>query len=205
MINHTESFEPSVEALIQNLEKHVKLDHSEKVRIKDVFHAKTYAKKSLLLAAGDACRYLNYVSSGTIKICSIDKEREEHVIFFAVEDWWAVDLKSFVTGDPARFFIEALENAEVLQINKEAFEKLLIEIPKLERWFRILLQNALISSENRIDYKLSLSAEERYEMFLQRYPKLESRIPQKQIASYLGITPEFLSKMKSKRIQNQKS
>ena len=191
---------PFQQALLRNFEKHVELTEDEKALVCSLFMEKQYSKKAIVLAPGNACRYLNYVCSGIVKIYSVDAQQQEHVIFFAIEDWWAVDLKSYVSGDPARFFIEPLEDATVLQIDKVNFQKLLDTVPKIEKWFRILLQNALISTENRIDFELSLSAEERYEMFLKKYPKLESRISQKQIASYLGITAPFLSKMKAKRL-----
>ncbi len=139
-----------------------------------------------------------------MRIYSMDDYALESNVYFALEDWWTVDLKSFITSSEARFYIQALEDSELLQISKVAFDELLEEIPKLEKWFRILLQNALISSENRINTEIALDAEERYIKFLEKYPTLESRISQKHIASYLGVTPEFLSKLKSKR-QKKKS
>lgn len=192
-------------SLINNIQKHVSLSALEIERIGDVVRIKKINRKDFLVQEREICKNLSYIQSGCLKIYKTDSEGIKHTIFFTLEDWWAMDLKSFVSSTPARFYIEALEDCEVHQISKKDFNRLLEEIPKLEKWFRILLQNALIASEDRIDSKLSLNAEARYIEFLKKYPTLESRIPQKQIASYLGITPEFLSKLKAKKWKEEKS
>lgn len=118
---------------------------------------------------------------------------------FGIEDWWVGDLYSFLTQTPATYFIEALENTTVLQIAKADLEKLYERVPKFERFFRIILQNAFIAQQQRINQTLSLKAEEKYDHFLKKYPQLEQRLSQKHIASYLGITPEFLSMLRRKK------
>ncbi len=192
-------------SLIKNIEKHVSLSSAEIETIKTVLKTKKLKRKEFLLKEKEFCTSLSYVQSGCLKIHTVDEEGVEHIIFFALEDWWAVDLKSFVSDTSARFSIEAMEDCELLQLSHMDFNKLLEKIPKLEKWFRILLQNALIASENRIDHKLSKKAEARYLEFLKKYPTLESRIPQRQIAAYLGITPEFLSKLKALQWKAKKS
>ena len=191
--------------LIQTLEKHIALLPEEKKRITNSFSQKEFKKRTSILDHKQHCHYLSYVSSGCTKIYSIDAEGIEHIIFFSPEDWWAVDLHSFLSGEKSRFCIDTIEDTVVLQISKTDFEALLNDIPKLEKWFRILLQNALIASENRIHHKMSLTAEERYYEFHKKYPQLETRIPQKQIASFLGVTPEFLSKLRAQRWKQQNS
>jgi len=117
---------------------------------------------------------------------------------FAVEDWWTGDLYSFLTQTPATFNIDALEDTEVLQISKPNLEKLYESVPKFERFFRFQFQNAFVAQQQRIMQSLSFTAEERYLHFINKYPQLEQRIPQKQVAAYLGITPEFLSMLRRK-------
>jgi CRP-like cAMP-binding protein len=189
--------------LINHFKKTIELTQEEEQLILNRVSTKTIKKRDVLLNEGELCKHLSYIDSGCIRIFSMDDDELENNIYFALEDWWAVDLKSFLEKSTARFYIQALEECELNQIYKSDFEELLEEVPKLEKWFRILLQNALISSENRISTEISLSAEERYLKFLEKYPTLESRISQKHIASYLGISPEFLSKFKSKRLKRK--
>ena len=128
----------------------------------------------------------------------IDGNGFEHNVQFAIEDWWIGDMASFLAKKPASLYIEALEDSNVLQLDNPAMEELYIKIPKLERFFRILLQYAFMAFEQRIISVISRTAEERYLEFINKYPQLEQRLPQIHIASYLGITPEFLSKIRKK-------
>jgi CRP-like cAMP-binding protein len=117
---------------------------------------------------------------------------------FGIEDWWVGDLYSFLTQTPASYFIDAIEDTEILQITKANLDKLYEQVPKFERFFRIMLQNAFIAQQQRINQNLAFTAEQRYADFLQRYPQLEQRLSQKQISSFLGITPVFLSMLRRK-------
>lgn len=189
-----------MENIIAHLTKTIKLNTKEKDLIISKLQIKHLAKREHVLEAGSICRFLSYIHSGCLRVYSIDGATLENNIYFGVEDWWALDLKSFIEFTPARFHIQALTDCELYQISKTDFEYLLEHIPQLEKWFRILLQNALIASENRINDKIGCSAEERYSKFKQKYPMLESRISQKHIASYLGISPEFLSKMRAQSL-----
>ena len=191
--------------LLQHFSKRVSLTEAEMEEIASLIQPVVYPKKTILLEEGAICKKLSYIVSGCVRVFTIDDDGIENNVFFALEDWWAIDLKSFIEQSSARFYIETLEVTEFLEIPKADFELLLERIPKLEKWFRILLQNALIASENRISYKSTLKAEDRYLKFLDKYPTLESRISQKHIASYLGISPEFLSSMKAKIMKNRKS
>ena len=119
----------------------------------------------------------------------------------ACEGWWIGDMYSLLSQKPGNLFIEVLEDSEVVLLSKENQELLYHEIPKLERFFRILTENSLVAHQERLMDNLSLSAEERFEKFCKRYPTLIQRVPQKQIASYIGVTPEFFSKMKSKLLR----
>jgi CRP-like cAMP-binding protein len=143
------------------------------------------------------------VIRGCFKSYSIDEKGNEHIIMFAPEDWWMGDLYSFLTGKPSRFYTVALEASEILMISKSDLQRLYETVPKFERFFRILFQSALVAQFQRIDQNLSMTAEERYLEFQNRYPQLEQRIPLKQIASFLGITPEFLSIIRRKGMRGK--
>jgi len=194
-----------MEDVIQHIKDKIEIDKIEEGLIRSKFFKKSFTKRRFLLREGETCRQLSYVNKGCLRVYSVDENGYEKTVFFTIEDWWVVDLKSFIEQSPARFFIDAIEDSELWQITKSDFDELLHQIPQMEKWFRILLQNALVASENRINYKSALIAEERYLKFIDKYPLLESRIAQKHIASYLGISPEFLSKLKAERWKRQKS
>ena len=120
---------------------------------------------------------------------------------FACEGWWISDMYSLLSQKPSNLFIEVLENAEVVILSKENQEQLYHEIPKLERFFRILTENSLVANQERLMDNLSLTAEERFEKFCRKYPTLIQKVSQKQIASYIGVTPEFFSKMKARMLK----
>lgn len=190
--------------ILTNFKRSISLTKAQEEHILSYFKPIRLKKREHLLQSNSICHDLAYVQKGNLRIYSVDDYVLESNIYFATDDWWAVDLKSFIEQAPARFSIQALTDCELLAIHKLNFEKLLEEIPVLEKWFRILLQNALIASENRIGNKISLTAEQRYLEFLKKYPNLETQIAQKHISSYLGITAEHLSKIKSRRIKSKR-
>jgi CRP-like cAMP-binding protein len=147
------------------------------------------------------CKTLSYVHSGALRAYCIDKEGKESTIMFAVADWWVTDMYCFVNRKPAMMYIEAIEKSCIYQLNRNQWEKLFADIPKFERFYRILMQNAYTREQLRIIENLTLTAEERYESFLNKYPHIATQVTQKQIASYLGITPEFLSVIRKNRSQ----
>jgi CRP-like cAMP-binding protein len=186
----------SFESVLKSIAKHINLDQEETTLFQSLVKSKTVIKKTLLLNAGENCKYLFYVQSGALRAFYLDKEGKESTIMFAVADWWVTDMYCYLNNKSAMMYIEALEDSSVLQLSKEGFEKLLIDVPKFEKFFRILMQNAYTREQLRIIENLSSSAEDRYESFLQKYPHIAKMLKQKQIASYLGITPEHLSAMK---------
>ncbi len=184
--------------ILTNVSKLIELSPDEEAYFISLLQSKTIKRKDFLLQAGDVCRYETFVCKGCLRNYYIDNEGVEHNTVFAVESWWTGDMYSFITQTPSRYFIEALEDSEVVQIGKSSLETLYQNVPKFERFFRLLLQNAYVAQEQRIVHNLSSNAEERYTAFLKRYPQLGQRIAQKHIASYLGITPEFLSMLRRK-------
>jgi CRP-like cAMP-binding protein len=184
--------------LLQNIERHVRLDGVEVEWVNSLFQPKVLKRKAFLLRQGEVCRSENFIVKGCVKVYSLDESGSEHIVMFGIEGWWVGDLLSFLTGNASRYHIEALEDTELLQITKPDLDLLYEKVPKMERFFRILLQNAFIAHMERIDQSLSLDAAGRYGHFIRRYPAFERRIPQKQIAAYLGITPVFLSMLRKK-------
>ena len=187
--------------LIDNILKHVALSPQEQ----ELFLSKTetlhYKAKNILLNAGEVCKNSYFVNSGVLRSFNINDNIVEHVMSFACQGWWISDMYSLISQKPGNLFIEVIEDAEVVLLSKENQEQLYHDIPKLERFFRILTENALVANQQRIMDNLSLSAEERFEKFSKKYPSLIQQVPQKQIASFIGVTPEFFSKMKSKMLR----
>jgi CRP-like cAMP-binding protein len=184
--------------ILQNISKLITLTEEEEEIFLSSFQTKKVKRHQFLGEAGEVSRYQYFVLKGCLRLFYIDENGFEHNVQFAVEDWWIGDMASFLTQKPASLFVEALEDSEVLRIDYNSMEELYIKIPRLERFFRILIQNAFISFQQRIVSTISNPAEERYLEFINKYPFFEQRLPQIHIASFLGITPEFLSKIRKK-------
>lgn len=187
----------NIQPLLDNLGKYISLSVEEENNLRSKVKYRKYLKNQYLVQAGDVCRYTSYVISGCTKTFFIDDEGQEHIVMFSAEDWWSSDIASFITQTPADFNIQSIENTEVIQFSYENMEQLYTEIPKLERYFRKIIERAFVASQKRIIRNFSMTAKDRYLIFKESYPNLEQRIPQYMIASYLGITKEFLSKIKS--------
>jgi CRP-like cAMP-binding protein len=187
--------------ILQNISKYVSLTSEEEVLLLSKTETKLYKAKTIILNAGEVCKYSYFVNSGLLRSFNINDNIVEHVLSFACEGWWIGDMYSLLSQKPGNLFIEVIEDAEVVLLSKENQEQLYLEIPKLERFFRILTENSLVAHQERLMDNLSLTAEERYEKFCKKYPTLIQKVPQKQIASYIGVTPEFFSKMKSRMLR----
>jgi len=185
--------------ILKNIAKHITLNKKEKNYFISVLKEQEIKKKEFVLREGQLCKNISYVISGTLRAYYLDKEGKESTIMFAIADWWITDMPCFINGQPAMMFIEAVENSHIFQLQKSDLDKLYIEVPKFERFFRIIMQNAYIREQLRVMQNLSLSAEERYHSFLAKYPQIVKQVTQKQIASYLGITPEFLSMVRGNK------
>ncbi|MDN5288514.1 MAG: Crp/Fnr family transcriptional regulator [Mucilaginibacter sp.] len=184
--------------ILRNFAMHIKLDVAEAEHIIAKLQRKPVAKKTVLLPIGTICRNIYFVNKGCLRIFNTDSEGQEHNILFSPQNWWAVDIASFSGQMPAFYTISALEDTEVFYLSYNVLEELYTQIPKLERFFRIMIQNGFYLYQQRITSNLSKTAEERYALFQKQYPKLEQRIAQKHIASYLGITPVFLSMIRKR-------
>ena len=186
------------ELILQNVARHIHLDDTETDFFISLLQHKKLKRKDYLLKEGDICKTENFIVKGCLRTYTVDDKGFEHIVMFGIEDWWVGDLYSFLTHTPATYFIDALEDAEILQIEKENLEKLYEKVPKFERFFRLIIQNAFIAQQYRINQNLSFTAEQKYLDFIKRYPELEQRISQKHVSAYLGITPVFLSMLRRK-------
>ena len=191
--------------ILKNISRFATLTPEEEQYFTSLLKMKKLKKKQYLVQEGDVVRYDYFVNKGCLRTYTIDDKGQEHVVQFSIEDWWTGDMYSFLTQKPARYTIDALEDTELLCLERAALEDLYIRIPKFERYFRLLLQNAFVSLQERVIANLSQTADERYCNFIDKYPLMEKRLPLKQIASYFGITPESLSRIRSNYIKVNKS
>lgn len=186
-------------SLIDNFErKGVPLTTEDKRTILASFTTQSIKKKEFLLIAGEVCDFEAFVVKGCFKEYCLDEKGVEHIIHFSIEDWWLADLESYNSDQPSKIYIQALEDSEILLIKKERKEALYEEVPSLEKIYRRMTQQECVALQRRIVNKLSMNASDEYEDFCIRYPSLVQRLTNIQIASYLGISQEFLSKIRSK-------
>ena len=184
------------ELLYKKITEKIPLSEEEFEVCKALFTPRKVRKKQFLLQEGDVSKYQIFVNKGLLRSYTIDDKGAEHILQFALEGWWTADLYSFFTEEPSLFNIEALEDSELLLINRPSWETLLEKLPVLERYFRILIQNSLIATQRRLMESLSETAEKKYLKFMKMYPESIQRVPQHMIASYLGITRETLSRLR---------
>ena len=188
------------EQLFKSLEEKVKLTDEEKSLCKTFFSPRKLRKRQFLLQAGDSCKVNAFVEKGILRSYTVDEKGNEHIIQFAAEGWWISDLYSFLTGEASAYNIEALENCELLLLTRSASEELLAALPKFETYQRLLLQGAYIAMQRRITASLNQTAEEKYLDIIHTYPDIIQRVPQHMVASYLGITPETLSRIRKQLV-----
>lgn len=187
-------------SLLKYIRKHISLTNEEEAFLLSKLNYRRYLKGQYIVQQGDVCMQTNFLISGCTKTFFLDEKGQEHIVLFAIEDWWTSDIGSYITQSASDFNVQCIEDTEVIQFQYHYEEELYKEIPKLERLFRKMLEKALVSSQKRIVGNFSLSAKEQYLQFKKQYPTIEQRVPQYMVASYLGITKEFLSKIKSQLI-----
>lgn len=184
--------------VLQNIAQYISLTPEEASLLLSKIEIRKYKAKTLVTQPGTIAKEIYFVNSGIIRSFNINDNIVEHILHFACEGWWMSDMYSFITQKPGNLFIEVLDDAEVSVLRRTDLNELYIEIPKLERFFRILAENSLVTHQERLMDSLNLSAEERIEKFCSKFPSLIQQVPQKQIAAYIGVTPEFFSKAKSR-------
>ena len=191
-----------MELFKQNVTKNVNLSDEEWQQFFRPFKLKQVKKKEFLLKEGEVCKFEAFVNKGCFKTFHIDPKGFEHVLYFSVEGWWIGDIDSFTNQVPAQLFIEALENSEILFINKEDKDALYETLPKVEKLFRIMSQKRIVALQRTMIGSLSKTAQERYIDYITAYPKIAERLTNLELAAYLGISHEFLSKIRKKVTQN---
>ncbi|WP_271785311.1 Crp/Fnr family transcriptional regulator [Aquimarina algiphila] len=192
------NYKESHTLILNNIARFIDLTELEKQKYLSLLTEIKVKKKVFLMQEGDTTKYEYFIIKGCLKVYTLDEDGAPHISMFAVEDYWTGDLASFMTKEPTPYFIKATEDSELLGISRANYDLLFQEIPKFERFYRILYQRSLVSYIRRSNYDISLTAEERYIEFKKKYPKIVNRITQKDLAAYIGITPEFMSKIISK-------
>ena len=188
--------------ILNNINRHVSLNEEETSKLLSIIQVKKIKRRQLIDQPDYISRYRNYVQEGSFRSYFIDQEGKEHTVQIAMEDWFVSDFYSYITQTPATLFVEAMEDSTILQMSYEDIEGLCKEIHALSEYFRITTERAFAFSRKRALSNLSKTAEERYLELLDRYPNMIERVSQKVIASYLGMTPEFLSKIRNKLSTN---
>ena len=188
--------------ILRNIAKHISLKSGQEEYFFSLLKNKKIKKKQFLSQEGDTSKGAYFVTEGILRSYTVDKSGFEHIVQFAPPGWWMADMYSLITQQPGSLSIDAVEDSDMVLLPKKELDKLYSEIPTFERFFRILAENALVTFQQRLIDTLSLTARERYDNFCKRYPLLITRLPQKQVASYIGVTPEFLSKMLKSKNKN---
>lgn len=202
MIDHRKKFVDR-ELIVKNITRWIPLSDAEIDFFTSRLIFRKIRRRQYLLQAGDICRYYTFVNKGCLRLYSVDINGVEHILQFACEDYWVADIGSFHQEVPTSLYVDALEPSEILQISKPDLISTYISYPAFDRVFRILVENAFVGLQKRVLQNIGSTAEERYLTFVGTYPQLVNRLPQTQIASFIGITPEFLSKIRKNLTQRK--
>lgn len=181
--------------------QHANLSSDELSYFNSILQSRSIPKKTILLHEGEVCNFEAFINKGCIRMYYIDENGAEVTLQFAIENWWVSDIASFHDQKPSNMFIETLEACELLILTPQTKELLLARIPQLEKMFRLLVQRNLSNLQSRLFKTIATSAQDKYLDFIKRYATIPQRVPQHYIASYLGISAEFLSKVRKKLVQ----
>lgn len=192
------------ENIIKNVTRFITLSPEEEKIFTDLLTVQTFPKKTVLLREGEICQFEGFIKEGCVRVYYLDDNGFEVTILFAIEDWWISDIASFQNQKPSNLYIETLEDSEIYMLNPTTKEELLQKIPKFERVFRLLVQRNLFTLQNRLVNTISKSASDRYLEFIKVYPTIPQRVAQYYIASYLGVSKEFVSTIRKRLANKQK-
>jgi len=185
--------------LIDYIRRYIHITDAEIEIFGTYLQAKKIKKKEYLLKEGNTCNTRYYITKGCLRLYYINSKGNEQIIHFGIDNWWITDYESLINQNPCKLYIQATEDTELLELHKDAFEELCQKLPKVERLFRIIMEKTYIASQKRIEYMFSLTGEELYNTFISSNPEFAQRVPQYMIASLLGMTPEFISKVRAKK------
>lgn len=189
--------------ILESILKHIPLDKKEETYFVSLLNEKKLKKKQFLVHENEFNTFSTFVVKGCLRSYSVDRNGFEHIIQFAPPGWWIADMASVLSNQPGKLNIDALEDSEMLLLNRKDQLTLFEKVPKFERFFRIITENSIAANSHRLIDYMGLSAQERYFTFCNRYPMLMKTLPQKQIAAYIGVTPEFLSKIKAEFLKKK--
>lgn len=189
----------SAEPLLDYFNRFIPLNAGEKKLVMELFKPRLYRKRQYVLQEGDICVKFNFVVRGCLRMYKIDEKGNTHIIQFTSENWWLMDIGSFHGKTPSELNIDALEDTMVFQISHEDLINLYTAAPKFNLIFRVLIENSFVALQKRLLQNISSTAEERYLSFIQSYSHLSNRLPQVQVAAFIGISPEFLSRLRNRR------
>lgn len=195
----------NTDVILGNVGKHITLTDEETKFFLSLLQPRSLKRKELYLRSGTVCKYATFVVDGALKSFTVDGQGKEHILTFATRDWWIADMYSLLSQKPAILNIQAIADSELVLLAREDQQLLYEKVPKFERFFRIMIENSLVASQQRLIDNMTSTAEERYLAFIRKYPVIPSCVPQHNIASYLGITPEFLSKIRARLARGEKS
>jgi CRP-like cAMP-binding protein len=187
------------ELLHQKISGVTTINEKEFSFFKSLFIIKKLRRRQYFLQEGDVCKYQAFVVKGILRSYTIDEKGNEHILQFASEGWWLADLSSYLTNEPSILTMDALEDAELLLLDRVSWEQAMLQVPALEHYFRIILQNHLVATQKRLLQSLAETTKEKYNRFLQTFPDCLQRLPQHMIASYLGVTRETLSRVRKQK------
>ena len=191
------------QALINHIKKRIQLSEEEINQFVSEFKIKKIKKRQFIIQPDFVAKYRTYIVKGAVRAYVVSGQGQEHTISFAIEDWWISDYNSYIYQQPATMFVVALEDAVLLQLEFESETKLKSANPKFETFFRITAERTAAFFQRRIITNLTSSAEERYDNFIEKYPSIVQRVPQYTLASYLGMTTEFLSKIRNNKLKKK--
>lgn len=190
--------------IIKNVTRFITLSPEEEKIFTGLLKVQSFPKKTVLLREGEICQFEGFIKEGCVRVYYLDDNGFEVTILFAIEDWWISDIASFQNQNPSNLYIETLEDSEIYMLNPTTKEELLQKIPKFERVFRLLVQRNLFTLQNRLVNTISKSASDRYLEFIKVYPTIPQRVAQYYIASYLGVSKEFVSTIRKRLANKQK-
>lgn len=184
--------------LVEYIRRYISITDAELELFHSYLKPRTIKKKEHVLLAGETCKTRYYITRGVLRLYYINNKEKEQILHFGIDNWWISDYESLVNQTPSKLYIQATEDTELLELHTGAFEKLCVQLPKAERLFRIIMEKTFVASQKRIEYMMSLTGEESYETFISSNLAFAQRVPQYMLASYLGMTPEFFSKLRGK-------
>lgn len=187
------------EAIVNYVSRYIELTREEEEYFISLLRLTKVRKKQLIVQPEFVCKYRSYVLAGAMRAYLLDDNAKEHTVVISIEDWWISDFSSYLNQEPATLFVEALEDSLLIQIDYHSEQLLMERIPKFERFFRLITQRSFAFLQKRLLSNLSMSAQERYDEFLNKYPAIANRVPQYALASYLGFSTEFLSKIRNNK------